>query len=183
MSCAPSPKSRKVMSRCSSRVKPEPARNWSRKRFTVGRRAPKVRLWRSTVGDSGTAAGIRAVRSCARRIHGAVANKPGRIQAAQGGSIFLDEIGEMPMPLQVKLLRVLQERVIVRVGDTRPEPVDVRVLSATHRDLPTEIRTGRFREDLFYRLNVVQVQLPPLRERGDDVLLLARSFCGALPTS
>ena len=107
---------------------------------------------------------------------GAVANKPGRIQAAQGGSIFLDEIGEMPMPLQVKLLRVLQERVIVRVGDTRPEPVDVRVLSATHRDLPTEIRTGRFREDLFYRLNVVQVQLPPLRERGDDVLLLARSF-------
>ena len=80
------------------------------------------------------------------------------------------------MPLQVKLLRVLQERVIVRVGDTKPEPVDVRVLSATHRDLLAEIRGGRFREDLFYRLNVVQVQLPPLRDRGDDVLLLARSF-------
>ncbi len=107
---------------------------------------------------------------------GAVANKPGRIQAAQGGTIFLDEIGEMPMPLQVKLLRVLQERVILRVGDSRPEPVDVRVLSATHRDLGSEIRAGRFREDLYYRLNVVQVQLPPLRERGDDVLLLARSF-------
>ncbi len=107
---------------------------------------------------------------------GAVANKPGRIHAAQGGTIFLDEIGEMPMPLQVKLLRVLQERVIVRVGDTKPEPVDVRVLSATHRDLLAEIRGGRFREDLFYRLNVVQVQLPPLRDRGDDVLLLARSF-------
>ena len=107
---------------------------------------------------------------------GAVANKPGRIQAAQGGTIFLDEIGEMPMPLQVKLLRVLQERVILRVGDSKPEPVDVRVLSATHRDLASEIRSGRFREDLYYRLNVVQVQLPPLRERGDDVLLLARSF-------
>jgi transcriptional regulator with GAF, ATPase, and Fis domain len=107
---------------------------------------------------------------------GAVANKPGRMQAAQGGTIFLDEIGEMPMPLQVKLLRVLQERVILRVGDSKPEPVDVRVLSATHRDLASEIRSGRFREDLYYRLNVVQVQLPPLRERGDDVLLLARSF-------
>ena len=107
---------------------------------------------------------------------GAVANKPGRLQAAQGGTIFLDEIGEMPMPLQVKLLRVLQERVILRVGDNKPEPVDVRVLSATHRDLSTEIRSGRFREDLYYRLNVVQVQLPPLRDRGDDVLLLARSF-------
>ena len=80
------------------------------------------------------------------------------------------------MPLQVKLLRVLQERVILRVGDNKPEPVDVRVLSATHRDLSTEIRSGRFREDLYYRLNVVQVQLPPLRDRGDDVLLLARSF-------
>jgi len=107
---------------------------------------------------------------------GAVANKPGRIHAAQGGTLFLDEIGEMPMPLQVKLLRVLQERVILRVGDNKPEPVDVRVLSATHRDLHSEIRSGRFREDLYYRLNVVQVQLPPLRDRGDDVVLLARSF-------
>ena len=107
---------------------------------------------------------------------GAVANKPGRIQAAQGGTLFLDEIGEMPMPLQVKLLRVLQERVILRVGDSKPEPVDVRVLTATHRDLSAEIRAGRFREDLYYRLNVVQVELPPLRDRGDDVLLLARSF-------
>lgn len=107
---------------------------------------------------------------------GAVANKPGRFQAAQGGTIFLDEIGEMPLSLQVKLLRVLQERVILRVGDTKPEPVDVRVLSATHRDLPSEIRAGRFREDLFYRLNVVPIHLPALRERGDDVLLLARAF-------
>ncbi|HMU40727.1 MAG TPA: sigma 54-interacting transcriptional regulator [Pseudomonadota bacterium] len=107
---------------------------------------------------------------------GAVANKAGRFQAAQGGTIFLDEIGEMPLPLQVKLLRVLQERSVLRVGETKPEPVDVRVLSATHRDLPSEIRSGRFREDLYYRLNVVPIHLPPLRERGDDVLILARSF-------
>ncbi|MCS6912918.1 MAG: sigma 54-interacting transcriptional regulator [Myxococcales bacterium] len=105
---------------------------------------------------------------------GAVASKPGRFQAASGGTILLDEIGEMPPALQVKLLRVLQEHVVVRVGDNRPEPVDIRVLAATHRDLLQEIRAGRFREDLYYRLNVVQIHLPPLRERGDDILLLAK---------
>ena len=107
---------------------------------------------------------------------GAIANKPGRFQSAHGGTVLLDEIGEMPLGLQVKLLRVLQERVVTRVGDTRAEPVDVRILAATHRDLPAEIRAGRFREDLYYRLNVVQVHLPPLRERGDDVVILARYF-------
>lgn len=105
---------------------------------------------------------------------GAVANKAGHFQAASGGTLFLDEIGEMPQPLQVKLLRALQERVVVRVGDHRPEPVDIRVVAATHRKLDEEIRVGRFREDLYYRLNVVQIHLPPLRERGDDVLVLAR---------
>ena len=107
---------------------------------------------------------------------GAVASKPGRFQAAHGGTIFLDELGEMPLGLQVKLLRVLQERVVTRVGDTRPEPVDVRILAATHRELPQEIRAGRFREDLYYRLNVVQIHLPPLRERGEDILILAKYF-------
>jgi transcriptional regulator with PAS, ATPase and Fis domain len=107
---------------------------------------------------------------------GAIANKPGRFQSANGGTVLLDEIGEMPLGLQVKLLRVLQERVVTRVGDSRPEPVDVRILAATHRDLPAEIRAGRFREDLYYRLNVVQIHLPPLRDRGDDVLILARHF-------
>ena len=107
---------------------------------------------------------------------GAIASKPGRFQSAHGGTVLLDEIGEMPLGLQVKLLRVLQERVVTRVGDTRPEPVDVRILAATHRDLPAEIRAGRFREDLYYRLNVVQVHLPPLRERGDDILILSRYF-------
>ena len=109
---------------------------------------------------------------------GAVANKAGRFQAANGGTLFLDEIGEMPLALQVKLLRALQERVVTRVGDTNAEPVDIRVLAATNRDLELEIKTGRFREDLYYRLNVVQIHLPPLRDRGDDIVVLARYMVG-----
>jgi transcriptional regulator with GAF, ATPase, and Fis domain len=105
---------------------------------------------------------------------GAVANKPGKFHAADGGTIFLDEIGEMPLNLQVKILRALQEKVVVRVGETRPEPVDIRVLAATNRNLEHEIKNGRFREDLYYRLNVVNIHLPPLRDRGDDVLVIAK---------
>ena len=107
---------------------------------------------------------------------GAVADKIGRFEAANGGTLFLDEIGEMPMPLQVKLLRVLQERVIERVGELAPRPVDLRVVSATNKDLEVEIREGRFREDLYYRLNEIAMQLPPLRDRGDDIHELARFF-------
>ena len=105
---------------------------------------------------------------------GAVANKQGKFQAADGGTLFLDEIGEMPIELQVKILRALQERVVYRVGDTRPETCDIRILAATNRDLDKEIAGGRFREDLYYRLNVVNVELPPLRQRGEDVLVVAR---------
>ena len=107
---------------------------------------------------------------------GAVANRAGRFQAASGGTLFLDEIGEMPPGLQVKLLRAIQERVVQRVGDSRPEPVDIRVVAATNRNLEDEVRSGRFREDLYYRLHVVTIGLPPLRERGDDVTVLARWF-------
>jgi transcriptional regulator with PAS, ATPase and Fis domain len=105
---------------------------------------------------------------------GAVANKAGKFQAADAGTLFLDEIGEMPLNLQVKILRAIQERIVVRVGDTRSESVDIRILAATNRDLEEEIRLGRFREDLYYRLNVVNVHLPPLRERGDDIPVIAR---------
>ncbi|HEX3477206.1 MAG TPA: sigma 54-interacting transcriptional regulator [Kofleriaceae bacterium] len=105
---------------------------------------------------------------------GAIANKQGKFQAADGGTLFLDEIGEMPVELQVKILRALQERVVYRVGDTRPETCDIRILAATNRDLDKEIAGGRFREDLYYRLNVVNVELPPLRQRGEDVLVIAR---------
>jgi transcriptional regulator with GAF, ATPase, and Fis domain len=105
---------------------------------------------------------------------GAVANKVGRFQAANKGTLFLDEIGEMPLSLQVKILRALQDRTVNRVGDTANESVDIRVIAATNRDLEVEIKTGRFREDLYYRLNVVLLHLPPLRERGDDIVVLAR---------
>lgn len=105
---------------------------------------------------------------------GAVATRQGSFQAADGGTLFLDEIGEMPLALQVKLLRALQEREVIKVGDTKPQSVDIRVVTATNRDLEACIKEGTFREDLYYRLNVVNVHLPPLRERGDDVVLLAK---------
>lgn len=107
---------------------------------------------------------------------GAVTDKIGKFEAAGGGTIFLDEIGEMPMSLQVKLLRVLQERSIERVGELKPRNVDIRVISATNKDLDNEIKEGNFREDLYYRLAEVTVKLPPLRERGDDIHQLARFF-------
>jgi len=105
---------------------------------------------------------------------GAVADKIGCFQAAHGGTLFLDEIGEMPATLQVKLLRALQERVITPVGDTKPIAVDLRVVAATHVDLEQAIKVGRFREDLYYRLNVMSLELPPLRRRDEDVVLIAR---------
>jgi len=105
---------------------------------------------------------------------GAIANKLGRFQSANKGTLFLDEIGEMPQPLQVKILRALQEHIVTKVGDTVSEAVDIRVIAATNRDLEAETRAGRFREDLYYRLNVVQLALPPLRDRGDDIVVLAR---------
>jgi transcriptional regulator with GAF, ATPase, and Fis domain len=107
---------------------------------------------------------------------GAVADKLGKFESANGGTIFLDEIGEMPMALQVKLLRVLQERVIERVGDLQSRPLDIRVIAATNKNLMDEIKSGNFREDLFYRLNEVSIQLAPLRERGDDIAQLAQFF-------
>ena len=107
---------------------------------------------------------------------GAVDRRPGKFELASGGTLFLDEIGELPIELQAKLLRVLQEREIDRVGGSRALPVDVRVVAATNADLARSVEEGRFRRDLYYRLAVVPVRLPPLREREADVVLLARHF-------
>ena len=100
---------------------------------------------------------------------GAVADKPGLVQAAEGGTLFLDEVADLPLPMQVKLLRLIQEKAVRAVGDQRETPVDVRILSATHRDLGELVAAGRFREDLFYRLNVIELRVPTLREHLDDV--------------
>ncbi|MEX2257869.1 MAG: sigma-54 dependent transcriptional regulator [Woeseia sp.] len=107
---------------------------------------------------------------------GAVTRRVGRFELADGGTIFLDEIGDMPLPMQVKLLRVLQERVIERVGGTASIPVDVRIVAATHRDLSRCITDGTFREDLYYRLSVFPIDIPPLRERPEDIAPLVREM-------
>jgi two-component system response regulator PilR (NtrC family) len=109
---------------------------------------------------------------------GAVATKMGLFEVADGSTLFLDEIGEMPLLLQVKVLRALQDRTFRRVGGTSDVRVDVRILAATNRRLDEEVRAGRFREDLFYRLNVIEVRLPPLRDRAGDIAGLAREFVG-----
>jgi two-component system response regulator FlrC len=107
---------------------------------------------------------------------GAVAAKPGRIEQANGGVLFLDEVGEMAPSVQAKLLRVLEEREYMRLGSTRALRADIRVIAATNRDLHTAITRGEFREDLYYRLGVFEIALPPLRERVEDILPLANSF-------
>ena len=107
---------------------------------------------------------------------GALKDKPGRFELADGGTLFLDEIGEVPLAMQAKLLRVLQEQELERVGDTRTRKVDVRVVAASNRDLKKEVEEGRFRHDLFYRLSVFPIEVPPLRERRDDIAPLVAHF-------
>jgi transcriptional regulator with GAF, ATPase, and Fis domain len=107
---------------------------------------------------------------------GAVSQKKGKLEVAEGGTVFLDEIGELALPMQAKLLRVLQEREFERVGGTRPIKLDVRLIAATNRDLKEAAKTGAFRPDLYYRLNVVSLQMPPLRERREDIPMLAAFF-------
>jgi len=107
---------------------------------------------------------------------GAVRDQPGRVEAAEGGTLLLDEIGEISPALQAKLLRFVQDKEFERVGETRTRRADVRVVAATNRDLDADVKAGRFREDLLFRLNVIEIAVPPLRERGDDILPMARRF-------
>jgi DNA-binding NtrC family response regulator len=107
---------------------------------------------------------------------GAIDKKTGLFEEAEGGTLFLDEIGDMPLPLQAKLLRVLQDRKIKRIGENRFREIDVRIVSATHRTLKQEVMEGKFREDLFFRLNVIPIHIPPLRERPEDIIPLAEFF-------
>jgi len=107
---------------------------------------------------------------------GAVRDQPGRVEAAEGGTLFLDEVGEISPALQAKLLRFLQEKQFERIGETRTRAADVRVVAATNRDLERDVRENRFREDLLYRLNVVEIFVPSLRDRAEDILPLARQF-------
>ncbi len=109
---------------------------------------------------------------------GAVANKRGLFEVADGGTLFLDEIAELVLPMQVKILRAIQERTFKRVGGTDDIKVDVRIVAATNRNLEREVKAGRFREDLYYRLNVIEIRIPPLRERAEDIPLLVRHFLG-----
>ena len=112
-------------------------------------------------------------------IHGADPNgKPGRFEMADGGTLALDEVGDLPLPLQTKLLRVLEELVVDRLGGREPVPVDVRVIAMTNRDLAQEMKEGRFREDLYYRLAVFPIHIPPLRERSEDILPIAHHLIG-----
>jgi len=111
---------------------------------------------------------------------GALSRRAGRIEQAHGGTLFLDELGDMPLELQAKLLRVLETKEVERLGGSLPVPVDARVLAATHQDLTRAVKEGRFRQDLYFRLNVMPLQIPPLRERPEDLLPLARSFAAEL---
>jgi len=119
---------------------------------------------------------LRAFRLREGCLHRGYSKHLGRFELAHSGTIFLDEIGEIPAETQIALLRVLQEREFERVGGTQPIPIDVRVLAATNRDLRAAVDTGTFRLDLFYRLNVFPIQMPSLRERPEDILLLAKYF-------
>ena len=146
-------------------------------RSTPPARAGTVRSWRSTAAPfQPTSSRASSSDTCAAHSRGRTRREPGLFVKASGGTLLLDEIGEMPLEMQTKLLRALQERKIRPVGSNEERSFDARILAATNRDLEAEVAAKRFREDLFYRINVVKIEVPSLRARGGDILALATHF-------
>jgi DNA-binding NtrC family response regulator len=169
-------KVRRWIATCSSSVRAARARNSWPGPSTAAAAAVNGPSCRSTAADFPRTHQQRAVRLRKGAFTGATATKIGLLESAAGGTVFLDEIGEMPLSMQVRLLRAIQERRILRVGGTRTIDLDIRLLAATNKDLKHEVTAGAFREDLFFRLNVVTIHLPPLRERQEDIAPLAAHF-------
>ena len=165
------------MHRCFSLGKAAPGKKWRRWRIhqrSARKDGPFVAISCSAIPESLLESELFGHEKGA--FTGAHVQRKGRIESANGGTLFLDEIGEIPLPLQVKLLRFLQEQRIERVGGRQEIQIDARFIAATNADLKKGLKDGTFREDLYYRLSVVQIVLPPLRERADDIPLLAQSF-------
>ena len=172
-----SPRWRAAWRRCWCAASRAPARNWWRARSTPAASAatgPFVAVNCGAIPENLLEAEFFGARKGSYT--GSAADRDGYFQAARGGTLFLDEIGDLPLAMQSKLLRAIQERSVRPIGSTQEDAVDVRIVSATHKDLHADVQAGRFRQDLFYRLNVIEIAVPPLRERRDDLPAL----CDAL---
>ena len=180
-SCSKSKLSRRRIRRCYCMGKREPEKNWSRAPFTAsapGKNRTFVRLNCAAIPSGLVESELFGHEKGA--FTGALMQKKGRFEIADQGTLFLDEIGDISLELQPKLLRALQEQEFERLGSAKTIQVDVRLIAATHRDLPSMMRNDQFREDLFYRLNVFPVEIPPLRDRREDIPLLVNFFVSRL---
>ena len=165
------------MPACSSPARAAPARNWSPAPSTATARAATGRSCRSTSPPSiPNLVESELFGHVKGAFTGAAQARPGLLALADGGTVFLDELADIPLPVQVKLLRVLEHNEVLPVGGNQPQPLNIRILAATHQDLARRVAEGSFRHDLFFRLNVFQIHLPPLRERAEDIAAAGRAL-------